>query len=330
MTGNRFNNGKWAVGTVLLLLLTSPLEASRPYEETERPPRRIRLLRPAKDGPVEQLSHAQALRDEGRLWRAQRQFRALTRYWPNTQEAALAQLGYARTQAERSRATRAFDAYENLLETYAGLFPHTQVLEQMYELAETVMERRRARFLFFPGFHAPERALPLFERITRHGPRWERTPAAKLHIARIQEDIGKWEDAVLSYDRLEARHPGTPEAKEAAFGKGRALFNLAQRYPRDVDGIETAVYTLAFFVQQYPESPYADTAVEQVRTLQERLAELAYEKARYYDRIAREPVAAIITYERFLERFPDTPWSEKARVRLEKLQRKVEAEEPNV
>ena len=312
------------VVAVLLCMTATVAEASRPYEEAERPLRRWRLLRPAQDNPESQLEHAQDLRAQGRLRRAQRQFRALTRYWPNSDEAPLAQLGYARTLSERGRATRAFEAYEKLLEEYAGLFPHTQVLDQMYTLAEEVMERRRARFLFFPGFHAPERALPLFERIAEFGPRWERTPKAKLLIAQIKEENNKLEEAVFAYDRVQARYPRTPFAEEAAFGKGRALYTLAQRYPRDVDGIETAAYTLAFFVQSFPDSPEADTAVEYVRTLQNQLAKIAYEKARYYDRTARQPAAAIITYERFLERFPESEWSDRARRRLEKLRQKVD------
>lgn len=315
--------GGWLV--LLLCLHATPVLASRPFVEEEQTPRRWRLLRPAKDEPDTQLEYARSLREQGRLRRAQRQYRALTRYWPNSAEAPLAQLGYARTLTERSRPTRAFEAYEKLLEDYAGLFPHDQVLTRMYDLAETVMERRRGRFLFFPGFHAPERALPLFERIAEFGPRWERTPEAKLHIAQIQEQNNRLDEAVFAYDRVQARYPGTPFAEEAAFGKGRALFELAQRYPRDIDGIETAAYTLAFFVQSFPDSAQADTAVEYVRTLQGQLAEIAYEKARYYDRTARQPEAAIITYERFLERFPESPQSDRARRRLEKLQKKVEA-----
>jgi len=311
-------------GIAALLLWPCAAEASRPFQEAEREPRRFRLLRPKMDEPAAQLQHADALRERGRLRRAQRQYRALVRYWSNTPEAAQAQYAYAQVLEERGKLSRAFDQYEYLIENYTGMFPHKEVLGRIFDIGETAMEQRRGRFLIFPGFQAPERAVPYFESVVTHGPRWERAPEAQWHIARIKEDTDRLEEAVFAYDRLESRYPRSPFVEEAAFGKARTLYQLAREYPNHVDRAETALHALGLFVRNHPESEYVEEAREKMRTLHREIARITYEKARYYDRIARRPRAAVTTYERFLEEFPDSEWSDQARERLNTLRAKLE------
>ena len=310
-------------GLALFFLLPVATEASRPFHEEEREPRRFRLLRPKMDEPAAQLQYADALQERGRMRRAQRQYRALVRYWPNTQEAAQAQYAYARLLEERGKLSRAFDQYETLMENYTGMFPHAHVLERFFEMGETIMDRRRARFLIFPGFHAPERAIPYFEAVVDYGPQWARAPEAQLNIARIKEQIDRLEEAVFAYDRVEFRYPRSPLVEEASFGKARTLYELSREAPNHVDGAETALHALGSFVRNYPDSEHVEEAREYMRTLYRELARLAYQKARYYDRIARRPQAAVTTYERFLEEFPDTEWSDTVRKRLETLRDKL-------
>lgn len=313
------------------LLAGVPVEASRPYYEEEAPALQRRwyhLLRPAESGPTAQLQHANELREAERYWRAQRQYRALARYWPTSQEAVQAQFSYARVQEEREKWTRAFDGYERLLDEYAGLFAHAQVLERMFGIAEHVMERRRAQFLFFPGFHAPERALPLFETIVEYGPHGEHAPEAQFQMGRIQEDLGRLDEAIFSYERVETRYPRDLRAVEAAFAKGRSLYRMTRRHPNDLDGAETAYYTLALFVQNHPQSPDVEEARDYMEEIRGHMAKLEYEKARFYDRMANEPQAALVVYRRFVERFPDSKWGKPARQRIEELESHIE--EPDV
>ncbi len=294
----------------------------KPYVAEERTPRRIRLLRPAEQTPESQLIHADQLRERGRLRRAQRQYRALVRYWPNSPEAPYAQFAYAQVLHERGRYVRAHEEYLELLSRYAGMIPHSEVLEEKFDIATVLKDRVRGNFLFFPGFHAPERALPVLESIVTHGPRWERAAKAQLLIAQIKEETGDLEAAVFAYERVETRHAGTPQAEEAAFGKARTLYALSNKYPRHLDGAETAMHILALVIQRYPDSESTEEAREQLRSLQLRIEEIEFEKALYYDRKAREPAAAILIYELFLQRFPQSEHAPEATKRLAKLREK--------
>lgn len=312
----------------LAVCFTNPLaaEASRPYHEEEREPRFFRLLRPKMDDPAAQLAYAHDLREDGRRRGAERQYRALVRYWPSSHEAAKAQYAYAQILEERGKLGRALDEYEYLMEHYTGQFPHEEVLARLYDMGQTVREERRGQFFFFPGFHAPERAIPYFEAVVANGPQWERAPEAQLKIAQIKEEIDHIEEAVFAYDRVETRYPGSPQAEEAGFGKGRTLYELSREAPNHLDGAETALHALAQFVRSYPDSEHIEEARTYMRTVYRRMARISYDKARYYDRIARRPLAAITTYERFLEEFPDTEWSDTARDRLQSLRAQQDEE----
>lgn len=307
----------------LCMLLPATGEASRPFHEEERAKTRwFRLLRPRMSDPSAQLAYADQLWDGGRKRGARRQYRALVRYWPSAPEAPHAQYAYARALEYRNRKTRALDEYETLMTRYMGMFPHKKVLERIFDMGEAVMERRRGRFLIFPGFHAPERAIPFFEAVVEYGPRWKRAPEAQMNIARIKNAIDRPEEAVFAYDRVELRYPRSPFVEEAAFGKARALYEIARDYPNDIDSGETALHALGLFIRNHPDSDHVEEARSLLRNQYRELARLNYQKARYYDRIARRPRAAITTYERFLEEFPDTEWSTHAQQRLEILRDK--------
>lgn len=308
----------------LLLQCPPPCLASKPFVDEASEPRGIRFLRPSESNPADQLEHADDLREAGRLRRAHRQYRALIRYWPNTPEAAQAHLARARLLEQRGRWTRSFEQYEQLLESYAGEFDHQEVLEQLFDMAMTLRDHRRAQFLFFPGFHAPERALPLLERIVQYGPRWSRAPEAQLEIGRIQMQLNRPEEAVLSFERVQTRYPGSPQAKQAAIEKAYAQYDLFQKYPNDLDGAETAFLSLALFVQEHPESEHAERARERMQEIRRHRAEKEYQKARYYDRIAREPQAALVVYEQFLRQFSDSDRADRVRDRIEVLRAKLE------
>jgi outer membrane protein assembly factor BamD (BamD/ComL family) len=293
--------------------------ANDPYYEEEETPFRLPFFGPAERSPERQLTHADGLRERGRLRGAERAYRALVRFWPNTQEAAQAQYAYAMILLERGKLTRAFEEFEKLMEQYTGLFPHEEVLTQKLRIARELMGTRKGRWLFFPGFEAPERALPLLERIVENGPQWEHAPTVYLLIAEIQETLGEAEAAIAAYDVVETRYPRSEAVVDAAYGKARIMTRLAERYPRHIEGVETAYYTVMSALQQYPRAPQAEQARADMLALRNSLGAAAYQRARYYDRTAQRPAAAIIMYERFIEQFPDSPWAEAARNRLDQL-----------
>jgi outer membrane protein assembly factor BamD (BamD/ComL family) len=301
--------------------------AARPYFEQEPEPTRLLFFGPARDNPAAQLRHADELREQAKLGRATRQYRSLVNAWPNSSPAATAQWRLAQTLRLRNKLDLAFENYQTLLDQYAGQVPHDTVLAELYELAQTMQTRRRGDWLFLPGWLDPEAALPIYETIVTHGPRWPNTPNALLAMAEIQAAADNWQEAVTHYERLIHDFPDHPLAETAAFGRADSLTRWSANYPTHIDGMQAAIQAISVSLRDYPDAPQAALAREQMLELRERIATLEYEAARYYDAIAKEPTAAITAYEQFLAKHPNSTWTATVRDRLQALKSESETGE---
>jgi tetratricopeptide (TPR) repeat protein len=281
--------------------------------------------RPERATPAEQLVHAQALETEGRRRRAARQYRALVHEWHDTPEAIKAQRAYAELLETRGKYDAAFNEFQYLVDFYAGQFDYADVLDHQFRIANEVMTRRYGGLLFLPGFESPERALPLFEQIAKNAPTWGRGPEVQFYIGWILEEDKQYQDAVRAYDKLRQRWPRSELAVTAAFGGARCLVRLADKSTRDEVGCQRALEALAGFIRDYPDDPNVEQATIERDRLNDRLVTMHYERAAYYDLIARKPASALIAYADFLRRFPYADQAEAVSERVRELKALVDS-----
>ena len=297
-----------------------PALAAKPYQETEARSHWYNFfIRPAKDNPRAQLAYAEGLQTDGWLRSATKQYRRLTVFWPEAPEAPKAQLALARVLDTRQKWEDAFEEYTYLIEHYPGTFPYNDILQRQFEIAETVMATRKGKFLFFPGFKAPDRAIPLFEKIIEHGPEWEKAPECQYLIGRAHEFGYEYELAVAAYLTAIVRYPDSPFAEQSAYHRALCLELLASAEPNNESALDEAWTAMHQFVARYPKSEY----VAEITKLREKLfrsrAQMAFNRARYYDTIARQPKAALMEYQDFVRFYPHSDWTAEAQKRIEKL-----------
>lgn len=292
------------------------------------------FIRPAKENPGDQLAYAEKLRQDGRLRAAGKQFRLLTVFWPQAPEASKAQLAYARVLDLRKQRNEwwtswedAFDEYVYLIEHYPGTFNYNEILQRMFELAETVMATRKGKFLIIPGFKTPERAIPLFEKILEHGPEWEQAPTCQFYIGRAHEASFEYELAIAAYLTTIVRYPTSPCAEQAAYHRALCLENLATSSPNNEATLDEAWTAMHQFAARYPKSEHLIEVTKLRDDLQRRRARLAYDRAHYYDAIAKKPKAAALEYQEFVRAFPQSDWTAEAQKRIEQLAPLVAKEE---
>jgi len=316
-----------AAGALLLSLACVAVAgaAAPPYTEAQPPHGWHPFLHAAKTNPKDQLAYARQLEQAGRVRAAIKQLRALVLTWPTTPEAATAQFSYARLLDDRRDWSAAFDEYTYLIEHYAGTFPYDEVLDRQFRIAKLMMNRRKARFLFFPGFAAPERAVPLFEKIIAHGPEWRKADEAQFLIGRAYELNKQYELAVVADTAVQVHYPHSPYAELAAFGRAVCLDRLSRETPHDEAALEEAWSAAAQFVQLYPKSGQLAAALKLRDELYHRRAQIAFSRADFYDRIARQPKSALIEYRDFIRLYPQSEWAARARQRVEALSRLKEA-----
>jgi len=309
-----------AVGILFGVLCTPSLWAAKDvYSESMDKYSSSFFRKTRKPTPLEQLEYAQSLETRGKYKAAGKQYYALVRRWPDAQEAATAQYNYARMLDKRGKRLHAFDEYQKLMEEYAGFFPYEEVLDKQFDIAKWLKARKKGKFLLFPGFSAPERAIPLLEKIIANGPAWERAPEAQYMIGKIYDETMQLELATVAFATLQYRYPTSPYAEKATFDKSYDLYRLAQESRNDQDLATSAYAALTFFINTYPRSDQYSQAREYRDILRQRQADALYKQARFYDKIAKKPKAAIIAYKRFIQQFPDSGWTPMAETRIQEL-----------
>jgi len=204
-------------GLLALLLLglgpalsASAATAAKPYVE-KAPARGFHLFgRPKQKGPEAQWEYVLKLERAGKLRATANQALALRLFWPHSAQAPEAQLLLARTLERRGHLLAAFDAYQHLLEHYSGRFEFNEVLDRQRQIAKTVMDKKKGKFLFLPGFAAPERAIPLYEKIVASAPEGRDTAELYYLIGVANERIYEYDKAIEAYFTALNRFPGKP------------------------------------------------------------------------------------------------------------------------
>lgn len=302
---------------LFMLVSGSAFARSEPYEETGKKHSWFSFNRPAKDNPKDQLAHARQLAQDDDLRKAAKAFRALVVTWPSSREAAAAQWAYAKLLEKRDKPRKAFDAYQVLMEDYPGQFPdYDAVLQRQFEIAKEVMATKKGKFLFLPGFEAPERAIPLFESVIQNGPRSVHAPEAQYLIGQAYEQSFQYELAVVAYIATLHRYPLSAYAEPAAFGRARALYAITKDYPNDAQALDEAWAGVMVFLRAYPDSEFAAEARTMRDELLDRKADNLYSVADYYDRLARRPQAARESYEQYARLFPNSERAPDVKQRL--------------
>ena len=282
------------------------------------------FLRPKKETPREQMWYANKLRLGGRLKKSCKAYRALVAAWPFSFEAVAAQYAQGMVLQERGKHFKAFDAYQRLIDDYTGRFPYERILQHQLDIALHLMETPKGKFLLFPGFESPERAIPLLETIVKNGPNWHDAPRAQYLIGQAFESIRNYEEAIPAYTLTEERYSDHAAAAEAGMGKIRCLKALSDESQNSIAMANRVWVAMSIYLTQYPGSVYADEISSFQEGIYARRANAAYEKARFYDKLAERPEAALEQYREFLIQYADSSWTETVQDRIILLSKKVE------
>lgn len=312
------------VALLLTLLATAPsARAEEPYEETEKKHGWFSFNKPAKKNPSDQLIHANGLREADRLKKARKAYLALVTTWPGSVEAPIAQFAYAQLLDRAGDYDEAFDEYQELMDKYPGLFPYDETLSRQFWIATYFMNKPKGKFLIFPGFMAPERAVPMLENVVKNAPRGEKAAEAQYLIGRAYELSQQYELAVVAYMVAQQRYPKGQFAEKAAFGRAVCWYRMAEESPNDEEALEQAWAAVVTFVQAFPKADQIDLAMAYRDTLLRRRAEASYNKALYYDKLAKRPDAALQSYRSFVRMFPNSEWTAIAQARIDALSQVV-------
>ena len=271
--------------------------------------------------PAEHWAYASALREQGKLSAARKQFDVLLRRWPESPEAPAAKQAVGDIYFQQGQDKEAFETYEELIQSYyTGLENYDSVLENQYTIAQREMTRIRMKVLF-GGYTAPERAIPYLESILRNAPQWERAPEIQFEIGEAYRRNGEYAMAVAAYTTVEYRYSDSPFAEQAAFQKIQSLKYLVEHTPYSIDIREDAQLAVDIFSENFPDSEYSSDVASFADDLAESAAQSDFEIGEFYERVP-DPIkkeACRIYYEKVIKEHADSKYAEAATERLRVL-----------
>jgi TolA-binding protein len=274
-----------------------------------------------EDTPADQWDYAQAVRNKGRLKKAERLMLYLHRRWPNSLQAPRAARARADILYTRGEYKDAFEAYQYLIDNYPGrMRDYDGALQSQFEIAVDIMNRRRMRWLF-GGYRAPEYAVDYFETVIRNGPQWERAPEAQFLIGKCRQEAEEYELAISAYGVLGYRYPDSTFAEEAAWQQIRCLAELRREYPDSPDILDRILTSTTVYLSTYPQSERRDDIIQLRNRLYEIKAGKVFDEAAFYAKVPKEPEAAILYYELMIAEYPKSRLVPRAEERIAELKR---------
>ncbi len=271
------------------------------------------------DTPSHQWEYALHTRDDGREKKAERRLLYLVRRWPNSQEAPWA----ARTRADilhaQGKPKDAFKAYQQLIDNYSSrMRDYDGVLENQFEIAVEIMNKRRMRWLF-GGYRAPEYAVEYFESIIRNGPQWKRAPEAQFLVGQCNQKAEEYELAITAYGVLGYRYPDSGYAEEAAWQQIVCLDTLRKEFPNSPEILDRTLTATTVFLTTFATSPRKSEIIQLRNDLYEVKAGKTFDEAAFYAKVPKEPKAAILYYGKMIEEFPKSKLVPVAEARIAEL-----------
>ena len=275
---------------------------------------------PAEDTAAAQFARAKRFEAEGRKSAARKAYDSLVHNWGASPEAAEAQLAVARLFEEAGDREDAFREYQYWIERCSSAGPvagttYESVVAAQFALANAL----RAELGGGPLSPSAEMVASMYRHVVSNAPDAPRAAEAVLAEGACYETDGEWAKAVNAYERLPSKYPESGLVADARHRAAACRYELAKRRPNDEATLRDALEALRLALRTDSSRPEAAEARERAAELAARQSRMAFERAEFYDRVRRDPEAAILAYGQFLEHFPNAAESERARERLERL-----------
>lgn len=286
----------------------------------------------AAKGPAPELLATGKKHFEAKEYReAERHFKGIKRYHPESIEAEEALFLLAESQRHQRDADSAFENYKKLLEDYPNSRFAVGAAEGEYALGIDYLDGHIPGVLFFPK--PRDRGVDVLEHMQIHFRHHRLADEALLRVADFQLQEGEFISAAEVLRRLLSDYPRSNHAIRARFDLGEALLNQNGGPLYDVRLLYDSRSSYRDFVATAGAAGLGEryakqiaVAQKRIRFIDHRLAQRKFLQAKFYER-TDAPWAAKLYYEAVARDYSDSEFAEQSRQRLAELQ-KASSEQP--
>jgi outer membrane protein assembly factor BamD len=207
--------------------------------------------------------------------------------------------------------SRAFDAYQQLVDDYPQSREFDRALAAQLAIADSFLDRRRY-----------ERAGEMYNALIASAPFAKFAPEAQFKLGQSFESARKYKEAIDSYQVILDRYPTSDYADDALYQIGYVQLTEAQSRSQDLSAAIDAKNTFDEFLMEYPNSEKAAQARDNLDRMSGRETSDLYTIAQFYDRNSNFR-AAVIYYSELVRRQGGSEQAKLANDRIEEIRAEV-------
>lgn len=250
-------------------------------------------------------------------------FRALLKKYPDAYEAAEAQYYLGRCAQETNHLYEAYLSYQKVVDAYPNSKRINEVLDREYNIGETLMSQSAKSILGFTKYDFVEHpSIEIFKKITEKTANVTYAAKSQYQLGLLYSKLNRYDEAREAFTRVIDKYPDSEWLAPAKYQLAQATAKGFTGTDYDVTPVTEAASRLDEFVSNYSDSDVAPQAAEHLKQLNNEDARKNYETGAFYERLNKFK-AAKIYYAIAVDKYPETPYGQKAGQALERIDKKL-------
>jgi outer membrane protein assembly factor BamD len=307
---------------LICLALAAPVRGSVVFKPGEK----ARYKTPGEDemsGTAQQLfEKAQEAERRGNPGAAIKAYRIIVKKYPKDTLAAGACWRLGQVQEQTHKYLAAAQSYAVLCEKYPKSERFAESVEAMFRIGETYLTGTRLKVLGITFNSGMDQAAEIFAMIIRTAPYGKYTARAQFDLGRAREKQNRNEAAIAAYQSVVEKFPEDPIAVDAQYQIGYIWSQASSSGTYDPAAANSAKIAFEDFLARYPNSEKAAQAKQNLKHMEHKQTNTAYDIARFYDK-QKQYRAAAIYYNEVIRQQPGSTEGERAKKRISELRAKV-------
>jgi outer membrane protein assembly factor BamD len=275
-----------------------------------------------KKNAQDQFDLAQRYEDRRDWAHAGASYRMVVRRFPRADIAPAALFNSGRMYEKQGKLEQAFRDYQSVVEKYPRSENFEPALEAEYTIAKAYLDGKKVDVYGVPTLPSMAKAEEMFKKIVTNGPFSKIAPLAQFGIGQSLEKSGSITSAVTAYQQVVDRYPNSDVAADAMYQIGYVYLQASRATGYDETAAVRAQEAFEDFLVKFPNSHKAAQAQDNLKTLQGRKSNDAFNIARFYDK-QRNFKAAYVYYNEVLQQQPDSQQATRAKTRMDQIRTKM-------
>jgi outer membrane protein assembly factor BamD len=153
---------------------------------------------------------------------------------------------------------------------------------------------------------------------------------ASYYLGESYLNTKDYESAIDEYQHLTSDYPSSPFAEKALYRMAHTYYKMSPNFALDQsETTDKAKSTIQLYFERYPDGASRSDADKLLLQINEKLARKDFESGNIYFKM-KQYSSAKIYFEAVLKDFPESPWAERAKEMLEKVEPLIKENKPAI